>query len=206
MKKLYAFFAAALLAAPTFAQKEVVLVSPNDGKEYKDGETMIITPEIDPEWGDVTFHSPSLKNNGNKDVKVTMKFAPKYSFGFFQCCMGGSCKPYNSGGPYEVEVYGMVKEALKAGASINLETEWNCMNSQTFEYEPGECVCTMEFYVDGAKGNSYTVKYVYEKEAEGIQQATLSNTQQKTYDLQGRVAVKGAKGLLIQGGKKVIVK
>lgn len=59
MKKLYAFFAAALLAAPTFAQKEVVLVSPNDGKEYTDGQTVIITPDVDPEWGDVIFESPS---------------------------------------------------------------------------------------------------------------------------------------------------
>lgn len=199
MKKLYALFAAALLAAPTFAQKDVVLVNPNDGKEYKDGETMIIHPEVDPEWGDVIFHSPSLKNNGKKDVQVTMKFAPKYSFGSFQCCLGGMCQMYPSGATYETGA-----EALKAGETKDILTEWNCMSMATYEYEPGECTCTMEFYVNGAKGNSYTVKYVYEKEAEGIQQATLNNKQQKVYDLQGRVASQGAKGLLIKGGKKVI--
>ena len=204
MKKLYAFFAAALLVAPTFAQKDFVLVSPNDGKEYTDGQTMIITPEIDPEWGDVFFHSPSLKNNGKKDVNVTMKFTPHFTFGGFQCCMGGSCQMYPSDATYEVEVYGMVKEPLKAGASIDLQTEWSCMNMATFEYEPGESTCTMEFYVNGTKDSSYTVKYVYEKEAEGIQQATLNNKQQKTFDLQGRVVSQDAKGLLIKGGKKVI--
>ncbi len=198
MKKLYAFFAAALLAAPTFAQKEVVLVNPNDNKEYKDGETMIIHPEVDPEWGDVIFESPSLKNNGKSDAKVTMKFAPKYSFGSFQCCLGGMCQMYAAGGTYETD-----PETIKAGETKDILTEWNCMNNKTFEYDPGECVCTMEFYVNGVKGNSYTVKYIYDG-TEGIQQATLSSKQQKAYDLQGRTAVKGAKGIFVQNGKKVI--
>lgn len=179
----------------------VVLVNPNDGKEYKDGETMIITPEIDPEWGDVIFHSPSLRNNELTDAKVTMKFTPKYSFGSFQCCLGGMCQMYPSGATYETGA-----EVIKAGETKDILTEWNCMSMASYEYEPGECTCTMEFYVNGAKGNTYTVKYVYEKGSgpEGIQQAAVSSQPQKAYDLQGRVASQGAKGLLIKGGKKVI--
>lgn len=77
------------------------------------------------------------------------------------------------------------------------------MDMKTYEYVKGTCTCTFVIYVNGAKGNTVTVKYVYDG-TEGIQQATLSNKQQKTYDLQGRVASQDAKGLLIKGGKKVI--
>ena len=203
MKKLYAFFAAALLAAPTFAQKEVVLVNPNDGKEYTDGQTMIIHPEVDPEWGDVTFHSPSVKNKGKSDVTVSFDFTPTFTNGTFQCCWGGSCRNFDAN-----ETHNSATDKVKAGDTVSLLTEWSCLEGYDDDWNPiynaGTCTCTFVLYVNGAKGNSYTVKYVYEKEAEGIQQATLNNKQQKTYDLQGRVASQDAKGLLIKGGKKVI--
>ena len=198
MKKLYAFFAATLLAAPTFAQKEVVLVSPNDGKEYTDGQTVIITPDVDPEWGDVIFESPLLLNKGSKDVQVKMTFTPQYSFGSFQCCLGGSCKMYDAGGTYTTD-----NEPLEAGKVKSILTEWNCMSTETFEYEHGECTCIMEFYVNGQKGNTYTVKYAY-TESTGIEQAAAKAKQQRIYDLQGRVAGKQSRGLLIQNGQKLL--
>lgn len=197
MKKLYAFFAAALLAAPTFAQKEVVLVNPNDGKEYTDGQTMIIHPEVDPEWGDVIFEAPLLKNNGTKNATVAIEYTVNYPHGGFQECIGGMCKSRQPG------TYTSDNVSVPAGESVTTMTEWNCMDMTTFEYVQGTCTCTFVIYVNGAKGNTVTVKYVYDG-TEGIQQTTLNNKQQKAYDLQGRAAVKGAKGIFVQNGKKVI--
>ncbi|MCQ2292800.1 MAG: Ig-like domain-containing protein [Bacteroidaceae bacterium] len=133
----------------------VVLVNPCDGKEYNDGETMIITPDVDLEWGDVSFASPSIRNKGNANTKVTIKFSPTFSFGFFESDFG-TCQAYQSGSTYEKE-FGTVK----AGGTINLLASWSCWSDDAMDYVPGECVCKMDIYENGEKGKTYIVKYIY---------------------------------------------
>lgn len=134
---------------------KVVLINPCDGKEYNDGSTIYISPDIDDEWGDVIFPSPSIRNKGNANTKVTIKFSPTFSFGFFESDFG-TCQAYQSGSTYEKE-FGTVK----AGGTINLLASWSCWSDDAMDYVPGECVCKMDIYENGEKGKTYIVKYIY---------------------------------------------
>lgn len=213
MKKIYSILAAALLAAPSFAQ--VVLVSPNDGKEYGDGSTMTIVPEVVTEEYDwqgehfvettVTFHAPELKNKGSKQVEVYAEYdIVAMPHGSFQDCIGGNCKTRPTVGHYKSEV-----AVIEAKSTATTLMEWNCGNGFNEDFTPkfdeGTCSIKLDLYVDGSKQSSYTINYVYDKKQAGVASVAAGSQQQTVVrDLQGRVAGKGAKGLLVKGGKVVL--
>lgn len=206
MKKVIVF--SLFLAIATHLKSQVVLVNPCDNLEYKDGSTMVITPEIYEEgepgtadyYCEVTFHAPVIKNNGSSAVNVYADYdITEMPHGAFQDCIGGSCKSYNKTGHYTSAVANVAGK----GTATTL-MEWNCMSTKTFDYEPGTCTIKLDLYVNSKKESSYTIKYVYEK-TEGVN--TVTNSEKKatrTYDLQGRTVKGAAKGLLIMNGKKVL--
>lgn len=213
MKKIYSILAAALLAAPSFAQ--VVLVSPNDGKEYGDGSTMTITPEVTTDEYDwqgehfvetmVEFKAPVLKNKGSKTVSVYAEYdIVTMPHGFFKDCWGGDCK--NRGPKDKTYPHYKSDVAVIAGNSTTSTLmEWDCKSSETFDHEEGTCTIKFDLYVDSKKQSTITVNYVYDKKQAGVASVVAGSKQQSVVrDLQGRVVTAGAKGLLVKGGKVVL--
>lgn len=202
MKKFYSFIAAALMAAPAMAQTEVILVGP-EGYTTTAGDSITITPEIYEEedggeiFRDVTFHAPVLRNMGSKTVSVTAQYNIEMPHGTFQDCIGGECYSRVASGQYQSSG----AATIAPGAEARTLMEWNCLSSQTWDYEPGVCTMDITLYVDGKKGNIYHVYYVYDPTAETISHTTLTQRNTPAYTLDGRLATKATRGLVIQGGK-----
>lgn len=189
MKKIFTLIAMAMMTMASQAQ--VVLVDLN-GKEYTSGE-FTITPEIDPEWGDVIFKAPSVKNNGGSAVDVSfdinIKVLPANTS--VQYCYPSSCFMCD-----EAKLITTEAASVAAGDTRSTATEWLCYDAEADDYAKG--VCTIEFtiYENGQKGNVVTVNYVNADPA-GIATVDKNATVVKTYDLQGREAT-NASGIVIE--------
>lgn len=189
MKKIFTLIAMAMMNMASQAQ--VVLVDLN-GKEYTSGE-FTITPEIDPDWGDVIFKAPSVKNNGSSavNVKLGVNITALPENTAVQECFAGSCFFFDSVGSHDTNVVN-----VKAGKTQSTATEWQCYNSELDDYDFGTCTIEFTIYENGQKGNVVTVNYVYAN-PDGIATVDKNATVVKTYDLQGREAT-NASGIVIE--------
>lgn len=193
MKKVFTLIAMAMMTIAANAQ--IVFVDP-EGKEYANGETMVITSTTK-DWGDgdieIVFESPSVVNKGNTaanvafDINVTV--LPENTC--VQYCYPNTCQMCN-----EVKLITTAAGAVAAGETKSIATEWQCYDSEIDDFAYGTCTIVFTAYENGQKGNTVTVNYVHADEA-GINAANNAVKVVKTYDLQGREAA-GAKGLVIE--------
>lgn len=203
MKKFYSLICAALLAAPTFAASEVVLVSPDKTQEYTPGGTFTILPEVEGEGEElfVTFEAPQLRNKGTQDARVSISYQitnlPEGTN--FNDCLGGECTTTKVAGNYTSKT-----ATVRAGSTLSTLMEWLCFNENTGVYTPGTCTIVMTLNVDGTPTNTYTLNYTYE--TAGIRGITVGEKAQGTaFDLQGRrINARANQGLRIQEGKKIV--
>lgn len=192
MKKIFTLFAATAMVASLQAQ--VVMVDPS-GKEYTDGETMTIAGEVDPDWGDVVFESPSVKNNGSAAVTVKLgvdiKQLPELTA--VQECFGANCTFWNATGSHDTS-----DVTLAAGDTKNAMTEWQCYNPETDEYTKGVCIIEFTIYENGSKSAVVTVKYVNGDDA-NIQTIMDENAAVvEAYTMLGQKVPANYKGVVIQ--------
>lgn len=189
MKKIFTLIAMAMMTMASQAQ--VVLVDLN-GKEYTSGE-FTITPEIDPDWGDVIFKAPSVKNNGSSAVNVSLginiKALPANTS--VQYCYPDNCFMCD-----EAKLITTEAASVAAGDTRSTATEWLCYDAEADDYAFGTCTIEFTIYENGQKGNVVTVNYVYADPA-GIATVDKNATVVKTYDLQGREAT-NASGIVIE--------
>lgn len=193
MKKIFTLIAMAMMAI--LANAQVVFVDP-EGKEYADGETMTIT-QTTIDWGDgdieILFHSPSVKNKGNKAVNVgfdiNVKVLPENTGVQY-------CYPNNCYFCYETKLITTESASVAAGATKSTGTEWQCYNSEIDDYAYGTCTIELTAYEDGKKGNTVTVNYVY-ADPTSINTVNKKATVAKTFDITGRQTTSG-NGILIQ--------
>ena len=143
----------------SFTPKEnpVVFVNPCDGMEYADGETMIITPEIDAEWGDVMFPAPALRNKSAEDITANLHYSINMPHGSFSECISGKCYSRDANGDYTSGNF-----IIPAGKDIPSLCEWSCGYTDTWEPKTGTCITNFTLYVEGEEGPTVTVKYVYD--------------------------------------------
>lgn len=134
----------------------VVFVNPCDNMEYGDGETMIITPVIDPEWGDVMFPAPILRNTSSSKLSASLHYNLNMPHGSFSECVSGTCWMKNTNGDYVSD-----KFEIPAG-DLSTLCEWNCTTTDTWEPKTGTCITNFTLYVEGEEGPTITVKYVYD--------------------------------------------
>lgn len=190
MKKIFTLIAMAMMTVA--AQAQVVLVD-LDGKEYGDGESFTINPEVDPEWGDVMFEAPSVKNNGAQSVDVTLGVnivaLPENTA--VQECFAVNCYFFNEVGSHDTKPV-----SLAAGATKSTATEWQCYNPELDDYAFGTCTIEFTIYENGVKGNVVTVNYVNADPA-NIESVAGSNEVVKTFDLMGR-QTNAAYGIVIE--------
>lgn len=190
MKKIFTLFAMVMMTV--VMQAQVVLVD-LEGKEYGNGESFTITPEIDPEWGDVIFEAPSVKNNGSAavNVKLGVNITTLPANTAVQECFAVNCFYFDKEGSHDTAIV-----SVAAGATKSTATEWQCYDSEADDYAFGTCTIEFTIYENDVKGNVVTVNYVYADPA-GIKTADKNATVVKAYDLQGRVAA-SANGIIIE--------
>lgn len=207
MKKIYSLIAAALMAAPTFAQ--VVLLDTED-KEYTNGQTMTINAEVEVEDGVITdAHCPSPKvmNKGSKSANVAFTITKKNvpAGTDVQYCWPDQCammldKTSVTTGAAVVE----------AGKTLLTQIEWMPgyfdIDEGEYVYYQGSCTVDYKLLVDGKDAGTVTVNFVCELPAGIANIQSNTNSSAKAYDLQGRIAKAGTRGLLIQNGKKHLVR
>lgn len=138
-------------------ESPVVFVNPCDGMEYGDGETMIITPEIDPQWGDVLFPAPILRNKGTEDVSASLHYTLDMPHGSFSECVSVNCYDRQVSGDYTSDSF-----TVPAGKDLSSLCEWNCMTLDTYEPKAGTCIAQFTLYVGDEAASTVTVKYVYD--------------------------------------------
>lgn len=128
-----------------------------DGKEFFDGEIMNITPEIDPDWGDVIFEAPSIKNNGSEAVnaKLGINIISLPANTAVQECFGVNCFFFDKEGSHETSTVN-----ISAGATKSTATEWQCYDAEKDEYAIGTCTIQFTLYVNGVKDITVTVNYI----------------------------------------------
>ena len=143
----------------SFTPKEspIVFVNPCDGMEYGDGETMIITPEIDAEWGDVMFPAPALRNKSAEDITANLHYSINMPHGSFSECISGKCYSRDANGDYTSGNF-----IIPAGKDISSLCEWSCGYTDTWDPKTGTCITNFTLYVEGEEGPTVTVKYVYD--------------------------------------------
>ncbi len=147
-------------ASCTPKESPIVFVNPCDGMEYADGETMIITPEIDAEWGDVKFPAPSLLNKSAEDITANLRYTVDLPHGYFNECISGTCYLRDASGNYASGNF-----IIPANKDISSLCEWSCGYTDTWEAKTGTCTAKFTVYVDGDPAGSCTVKYIYDKGA-----------------------------------------
>lgn len=189
MKKIFTLIAMAMMTVAMQAQ--VVLVD-LEGKEYGNGESFTITPEID-EWDELVFEAPSIKNNGSAavNVKLGVNITALPANTAVQECFAVNCFFFGEVGSHDTK-----EVVLSAGETKSTATEWQCYDSEADDYAIGTCTVEFTIYENGVKGNVVTVNYVNADPA-GIKTLDKNATVVKTYDLQGREAA-NAKGLVIE--------
>ncbi len=190
MKKIFTLIAMAMMAIAANAQ--VVLVD-KDGKEYGNGESFTITPEIDPEWGDVVFEAPSIKNKGSQNVNVTLgvNITALPANTAVQECFAVNCYFFGTVGSHNTNSVNVA-----AGKTQSTMTEWQCYDPEIDDYAYGTCTIEFTIYENGKKGNVVTVNYVYADPA-GINTVSKKATVAKTFDVTGRQTTNG-NGIRIQ--------
>lgn len=210
MKKFYSLLAILFVgAAAAFAQSEVMLCD-KDGNTYANGaeltikgsEVVVPPSELDPEgYSYLYMPSPYIINKGTASAKVyfeiNVKTLPAHTG--FQYCWDENmnCRNQMTTGKLTTNA-----NTLPAGTVAATECEWQ--NGDVY----GSCTTEWTIYVNGAKGNSYTVTYIMEKES-GIQSATIEGGEDTIYTLDGRRASRAAqqsKGLFVKNGKKMILR
>lgn len=135
----------------------VVLINPCDGMEYADGETMIITPVIEDEWW-MYFPAPVLRYKGGGSVSVKLRFTVSMTHGGFQECMGMTCRTYGNGTFYTDAI------TMRAGEECSTQAEWDCMSTDSWEYETGSCTAMCTIYVNESPCRTITIRYIYDTE------------------------------------------
>lgn len=192
MKKIFTLIAMAMMTVA--AQAQVVLVD-LEGKEYGDGESFTIIPEVDPEYGDVIFEAPSVKNNGSQSVDVTLGVnitaLPENTA--VQECFAVNCYFFDSLGSHDTKTV-----SVAAGATKSTATEWQCYDPEMDDYAYGTCTIEFTIYENGKKGNVVTVNYVNADptRVEGI--AGSKNEVVATYSVDGQQVSSAHKGIVIE--------
>ncbi len=138
-------------------ESPIVFVNPCDGLEYADGETMIITPEIDTQWGDVRFPAPILCNKSAEEVSASLHYSVNMPHGTFAECISGMCYIRDANGDYTSGSF-----TIPAGENLPSQCEWNCMTTDTWEYKTGTCIAQFTLYINDEAAGTITVKYVYD--------------------------------------------
>lgn len=192
MKKIFTLIAMAMMTVA--AQAQVVLVD-LDGKEYGDGESFTINPEVDPDWGDVFFEAPSVKNNGAQSVDVTLGVniiaLPENTA--VQECFAVNCYFFDELGSHDTKPV-----SLAAGATKSTATEWQCYDPELDDYAYGTCTIEFTIYENGVKGNVVTVNFVNAdpSNVEGVTGA--KNEIVATYSVDGQKVSSVHKGIVIE--------
>ena len=190
MKKIFTLIFLAMASIAVNAQ--VVLTDPQ-GKEYADGETMVILPEIDPEWEEVIFECPSIKNKGSINVSVSMEIEvtqlPEGTS--FQVCYPLECTMID-----KVSTITTAANNLGGGDVVPSRVEWFCANVDG-DYVKGTAVAKITLYENGAKGNTVTVKFPNE-DADAVETVVAGKaTKIAAYNINGQ-QTNAAHGLLIE--------
>lgn len=147
MKKIFTLFA--MLGMAVAAQAQVVFVSP-DGKEYANGETMVIkvTEEVYDGITERWFESPSLKNKGTSATTAYINYSITSlpTGGKISDCSNSGCTFYESG-QHTTGTY-----TLKAGEQVSCFLE---ATSMVF----GVSVIDCQLYVGGQPDAAITIRY-----------------------------------------------
>lgn len=193
MKKIFTFIAAMACAASVNAQ--IVLVHPNaiDGKEYGDGDTMVINAEED-EFGQPACLAPVVKNNysKSKNVKFTYTIKDMTSGTQFSDCYSGSCTFKNTLGTYSTSA-----KAVEANATMSTVMEWSPFAGRQYVF--GSCTVQFDVYAGASFEGSVTVVYQYLDPA-GIESITTDGekTVSASYSVGGQRISSNTKGLRIE--------
>lgn len=188
MKKIFTLLATALL---TFAANAQVAFTDANGKEYADGETMIINANVDPDYGDVTLPCPIIVNKGNAPVFVKMeyKIIELTNKTAIQDCFSGSCNKYFEGS------HSTAEKQIAAGKSLDTQIEWVCWDGN--DYVQGSGTIELTLFVDGSKDKTVTVKYVYGEEAD-LNEVESELTVVAAYSLTGQLVDPSTRGIVLQ--------
>lgn len=200
MKKLFTLILSACAVLGAHAQ--VVMVDPS-GKEYTAGQEMTITPEIDQEYGDVTFigYSPKLKNTGasNVNVSLNVNIVTLPTGTSLSDCFSGSCRNYKETGSHTTS-----SKTIKAGETTPTEIEWNCWSDTATDYAYGQCTVDFTLIVDGVEKGVIRVNYLY-ADPTGIREEKVQTDEGPCYNLAGQKTENPARGTIyLQNGKKIM--
>lgn len=194
MKKIFTLLTAALLAFTANAQ---VAFTDANGKEYADGETMVINAKIETDevYGDdVYFEGPILVNNGKSTVSVKMDVnivsLPENTK--LADCFSGQCVNY-----YETGSHSTSTKEIAAGKNLPTTIEWNCMNDKDYSFIKGTAVVEYTLYVNGSKDKTVTVKFVYGEEAD-LNEVESELTVVAAYSITGQLVDPSTRGIVLQ--------
>lgn len=193
MKKIFTFIAAMACAASVNAQ--IVFVHPDaiDGKEYGDGDTMIINAEED-EFGDPACKAPVIKNNysKSKNVKFTYTIKEMTSGTQFSDCYSGSCTFKNT-----PDTYNTSAKSVESNSTVSTVMEWSPLAGRKYVY--GSCTVQFDIYAGASFESSVTVVYQYLDPA-GIEGVTTdgAKTVAASYAADGQRISNNAKGFRIE--------
>lgn len=191
MKKFFTLLATAFIA---FAANAQVAFTDPDGKEYGDGETMVIKATIDEVYDDVYFECPILVNKGKSTVSVKMDVnivsLPENTK--LADCFSGQCVNYNVTGSHSTST-----REIAAGKNLPTSIEWNCMNDKDYSFIKGTAVVDITLYVDGSKDKTVTVKFVYGEEAD-LNEVESELTVVAAYSITGQLVDPSTRGIVLQ--------
>lgn len=199
MKKIFTLIMATMLAACTYAQVNFVDAEDN---VCGDGSTMQMYDEFPEEEDFISIANPKLTNTTNAAVKVQIEVniisLPEGTQ--LSDCFSGMCTSYSELGSHMTG-----ERTIAANTTIPTMIEWNCFDTKKGDYVKGTCVVKMTLYVNGNKAQTVTIRYINGDDT-AVSSITATEKPHTTYTIDGKVATKEAKGLLIRGGKKFIVR
>lgn len=189
MKKIFTLLATALLA---FAANAQVAFTDANGKEYADGETMVVNATVDPDYGDVSLHCPILVNKGKSKVSVKMDVniitLPEKTQ--VSDCFSGKCVNYKETGSHSTTT-----KEIGAESSLETQIEWSCWDGS--DYAKGTAVVEFTLYVDGSKDKTVTVQFVYGEEAD-LNEVESELTVVAAYSITGQLVDPSTRGIVLQ--------
>lgn len=189
MKKIFTLIATALFAVAANAQ--VAFLSP-EGKEYNDGETMIIEAKADT-WGDMSCESPKLKNNDATahQVKFYLDFQRLPEGTSVSDCFYKNCRP-------TYESHFSEQREIKANETINTAIEWTPFCATTLSDAVDYATVAYTLYVDGAVAKTVTVHFTNGVSPNGIAEVSANASKAvASYTVNGLKANGNAKGINI---------
>lgn len=198
MKKIFTLIVATMLAAVSYAQ---VNFTDPEGKVYEDGSTMDIYPSlVIPELPDFfEFKGPELVNTSASDVNVKLEINIKQlpEGTQFAECFSGACTNH-----VKEEVITTKAQTLPGNGTMHTACEWFYDESLVGK----TCIADFTLYVNNKKDKTITVRFINAEP--GAVNAITADAVKKmgTFTLDGKRAANDAKGIIIKGGKKILVK